>query len=407
MVRNIVRQIARNHGVAFYEADSLEAARAILEREHIDLLITGLELQDAHGEDLVKFANGLERDNLYVVVVTSDDTMEVRERMFSLGVVDYLLKKDFASGMLEEYLERFLRPDNVIAALQDTPVAVLDDSKVVRRVIQRTLQAFGVEKIDAFGSAEELLASGKSFGLYLIDVVLPDMTGPEVIRKIRETDKTAAIIAVSSIGNVRTVASVLQAGADDYITKPFDSYLFMARARAAFRPRILSLELEEKNKLLADAARHDGLTHAMNHGETKRVLGSLVEAKTDVAIALIDIDRFRSINDEYGHDVADKHLKQLVETARSHFEPPAAIGRLGEDTFLIVAPGTKPENLVSKTNAFREAVKSKEIAGSSITVSIGVTSKKGGELRSGSAMLEEADNAMYQAKHDGGNRVSW
>ena len=406
VVRNIVRQIARDRGVAYFEADTVEQGMSILEQEPVDLIISGLELGDGRGVDLIEQANAEGFRDLPVLIVTGEDSLEVRERMFSLGVVDYILKQDVRSGVLEQHLDRFLRPDDVITALQQARIAILDDSEVVQRVIRRTLAAFGIEKIDSYLKPHELLASENPYELYLIDVVLPQLSGPEVIGRIRDRNPAAVIVAVSSIDNTRTVASVLQAGADDYITKPFDSFLFAARLRAAYRPRLLGIELERKNRRLKEMARHDSLTSALNHGESYRILDRLLESGTDVSVAVIDVDDFKTVNDTHGHGLGDGLLTALVSHAREVFGAHTSIGRIGGDEFIVIAPGTSGAELARQADSFVQAFASDTSIGVSARVSVGIAERTGND-GDAAALVEAADKAMYVAKQDGGNRSSY
>ena len=105
----------------------------------------------------------------------------------------------------------------------------------------------------------------KVFDIYLIDLILPQMTGKEVMQRIRKDNPSAIIILISSINNYKTISEILDLGADDYLIKPFDRSIFIAKIKSHLRTYLLRIDLEEKNKLLEKMAYTDGLTKLCNH----------------------------------------------------------------------------------------------------------------------------------------------
>jgi two-component system cell cycle response regulator len=244
--RKVIKDIAAQSGLVHFESDSAETAFEILEKEEIDLIITGLELSDTSGEQFIERLRRTQFNGIPVMVISSNDSMEIYEKMFSLGVVDFIHKKDISYDRFNRYIQSIVKEDTLITKIRQMDIAVLDDSQVSLNVIKNIFSLNRITKVDYFKDPKDLLRSPKEYSIYILDLILPEVSGDEVIMKVREKSTNNVIISISSIKNYKTISNILLIGADDYIIKPFDSNIFMARLKGTVRTLTL---LEEIKKL--------------------------------------------------------------------------------------------------------------------------------------------------------------
>lgn len=248
--RKVIKDIAAQSGLIHFEAESAEEALEVLKDEVIDLIITGMELADISGEEFIEKLRRTRYNGIPVMVISSSDSMEDYEKMFSLGVVDFIHKKDISYDRFNRYIQSILKEDRLVSKIREMEIAVLDDSQVSLNVIRNIFNLNRIGKVDYFKDPKELLGSTKSYDVYILDLILPDVSGDEVIMKIREKSSDNVIISISSVKNYKTISNILLIGADDYIIKPFDSNVFMARLKGSVRTLMLLEEIRELKKKL-------------------------------------------------------------------------------------------------------------------------------------------------------------
>ncbi len=173
---------------------------------------------------------------------------------------------------------------------------------------------------------------------------MPDITGEEVITQIRGRDEYAVIIAVSSLDSISVMTDILASGADDYITKPLSEKLFMARIKANVRTYSLMEELKDKNMRLEHLVKEDGLTGLYNHKSIMETLDKEIERaqryNTPLSIIMFDIDKFKAVNDTYGHHIGDEVLEKLGSYLKNMSRDFDIAGRYGGEEFIIILPET-------------------------------------------------------------------
>jgi len=244
-VRKIIKNIVIEKGLMFKEAGSATEAIEILKNEEIDLIITGLELADSSGEQFIRDLKKSTHAQVPVIAVTSNNSLESREELFDLGVVDYILKSELSQNRLDKYFDIFINEDGFTRDLQAMNIAVLDDSKVALTAIRSIFELNNIRNVQYFQSPQELLASRDAFSIYLVDLIMPEISGEEVVMELRKREGDKIIIAISGIRSYKAMSQILLFGADDYIMKPFDVNLFLARMKNSVRMLSLMKELRE------------------------------------------------------------------------------------------------------------------------------------------------------------------
>ncbi len=247
--------------------------------------------------------------------------------------------------------------------------------------------------------------------LILLDIVMPGMDGYEVCRRLKENSETykIPIIFITSKNTEDDEVKGLSIGAVDYITKPFRLPIVRARIRT-------HLELKRKNDILENISSRDGLTGLFNRRKFDTVIDvewkRAVRSQKPLSVILLDLDYFKLYNDNYGHLSGDECLKSVAQILESSLQRSSDfVARYGGEEFIIVLPETPPENALLTAQKVRKAVESLKITHNYstiapyITVSVGVASVVPERYSDYSILLELADNALYEAKESGRNRV--
>jgi two-component system, cell cycle response regulator len=294
-------------------------------------------------------------------------------------------------------------------------ILIAEDDFTSRTVLSGVLKKGGHEVLVTVNGAEawEALQKPDAPVLAILDWMMPEMDGPDVVRRVRalKTDRPPYIIMLTSKGDKVDIIAGLDAGANDYLAKPFDSGELRARIEVGRRLVEMQDALIESREILAHQATHDPLTGLPNR---RAILDRLREelARTRrhenlLAIGMFDIDHFKQVNDTYGHQTGDDVLRGLAKILSETNRVYDAAGRLGGEEFLVITPMKAGKNWISVYNRLCAKIAESKITTKSgllsITVSIGVVCA--GADSTVDEILEATDKAMYQAKNKGRNRV--
>jgi two-component system, cell cycle response regulator len=280
--------------------------------------------------------------------------------------------------------------------------------------LKDTLHGWGYPVQVASDGSEggRVLTGQTSPGIALIDAALPSIGGIELVAEVRRrTRKSPAwTMLMSAQVDKDTVASASEAGVDDLLLKPVDTMDLRMRLRVAERVQTLRSDLEEQTKAVRFHASHDNLTGLWNREsmlnqlfpETDRVQ----RMRTPLTLLLLDLDRFSSVNIEYGYETGDKILRELANRFRRFLRSYDLIGRCGEDEFLIALPGCTSEQTLSMAVRLNQTVLQKPFSAGrdalTLTASMGIAQSKG---RSPLVVLREVERALQDAKASGRNAI--
>lgn len=401
LFRKIIKNIVISKGFEVFATANSTEAMEILDKNEINLIITGNVLEDTTGLEFVEKISKSRFSSIPVILLTSTDSLEMREKLFSLGIIDYILKKDITQSRLSTYFDALVAEDSLLQQIRNTNIAVLDDSKFGLEVIKKIFELHAITKVGFFLEPEELLNKSSEYSIFFVDLVMPGISGEEVIVQLRKAKPNCVIIVVSSIQNYRTISNALMYGANDYISKPFDNGMFMARLKANARSYFLYKQLEKK-------AVTDGLTGLYNHRYICDYVARMIDKKRNegktFCVLLMDIDHFKLVNDTYGHQAGDSVLISIARLFIDTFSSEVVCGRYGGEEFLIVLDGMSLANGIIAAETVRKNVEKTSYTEMNLKISI-----SGGILEhsSESAMeiIRKADDLLYKAKKNGRNRI--
>lgn len=287
-------------------------------------------------------------------------------------------------------------------------VLLADDDGVARLRLERLLRKWGYDVVIATDGIESwrLLDAEDAPRLAILDWRMPGMSGLELCRRLRESSRERYVYVLLLTGNDRKedVISGLSAGADDYLTKPCSPEELQARLRTGRR----LVELEEA---LHRQAMMDSLTQVWNRrgilATLDRELSRATRDDTRLALMLADLDFFKRINDEHGHQAGDAVLQEVSLRLVDALRKSDAVGRYGGEELLVVAPGVRGASALELAERLRAAVAERPVLFGGVpipvTASFGVVLS--GRGTSGDTLVRLADQALYKAKAGGRNRV--
>jgi diguanylate cyclase (GGDEF)-like protein len=304
-----------------------------------------------------------------------------------------------------------------------TRVLIVDDHEDNIELLRARLEAWGFATESAGDGQEALNRIEQSPpDLILLDVMMPNIDGIEVARRVKGNRSLPfiPIIMQTALDATEDKVEGLEAGADDYITKPIDFAELKARLNSMLRIKRLQDALEERERQLLEAnerLRHMSQTDALTGLDNRRHLEERIDEMFEharrltepFACVMCDLDRFKSVNDTHGHQAGDAVLKQFARILRHEAREIDRVGRYGGEEFMLLLPGTVLDAAVT----FAERVR-KEVEGHTFTfdgtqvcrtASFGVSAWPHPRVGNCDELVRAADDALYVAKETGRNRV--
>src|SRR5262249_4679431 len=242
-------------------------------------------------------------------------------------------------------------------------ILIAEADSTSRRVLEATLKRTGYDVVAACDgqAAWDVLQSQEAPRLAILDWTIPGMNGPEVCRAVRQRgdQHSGYLLLLPARDRKQDLAEGLEAGADDYLVKPFDAFELKARLEVGRRVLDLQRQLFTAYEEMRHRATHDALTGVYNRAaileELQKEWMRFQRDGGTLGVVTCDLDHFKRINDTYGHSAGDAVLREAARRMRSVLRAYDAIGRYGGEEFLIVIPGCRPEALHSLAEPFREA----------------------------------------------------
>jgi diguanylate cyclase (GGDEF)-like protein len=301
---------------------------------------------------------------------------------------------------------------------QQFAVLAVDDSAIYRKLVKQSLSEERYSVLYATNGHEALdLFAEHQPAVVITDWDMPDIGGLELCRRIRRDFKGfhSHIILLTGNTDKAQVIEGLGAGADDYLTKPFHPGELLARVEVGRRIVELHREVQAKNGLLEAMALTDSLTGLPNRRAVdvwaSRQLSAAARHDFPFWAVMTDLDRFKKVNDTYGHDAGDTVLKTFADILKTHTRQSDICARLGGEEFLLMTTHADKEGMKTAVGRIREQFENNKFTfGTStlaVTASFGIAGFRGAEPPHWSALVACADSALYAAKRMGRNRIAF
>lgn len=378
-----------------------ETADALLKHKgKFDVALLDLSLPDSLNGEVVDFVT---KFNIPVVILTGSSLAKDEKRFRNKNIVDYVIKDGLYSFKYAiSVLKRIIYNSKI-------KVLIVDDSKTFLEATKELVQRYRLIPFTAKNGQEalEIIEKNKDIKIVLTDYHMPKIDGLELTRTIRKnfSKDEMSIIVTSSNEDKGTPSKFLKYGANDFIHKNFTEEEFFVRLNANLE--ILELFEDVKNK-----ANKDFLTGLYNRrylfDKGEKLYKEYKKDKKKFAIAIIDIDKFKSINDTYGHDIGDIALKEVSKVINKNIKSNFLAARLGGEEFCILIydrSEDKVKQLLEEIkDDFEENIIQTEKGEIKFTVSMGCSFDFSQSI---DHMIQSADKGLYCAKEEGRNRVRY
>ena len=433
--RQLIGDDLRTHSYSVLEAANAQEALELIPQEKPDLVTLDIDLPDMDGFTLCRTLSEPEYAQHYtskpsghlpVIIITDNDTLEVRNRGFEIGAADFLTKP-FYEGEVLKAVNKIIRPNKRLIGLT---ALVVDDSNMARRICSQLLRREGLtvfecsDGVEAFSFMQEM---HEKIDMVVTDLKMPNMEGDELCQKLRQelhlTD--LPIIFLTAVSDHKLLIQMFAMGATDYIVKPFVKEELIARLKVHLERAQLTRNLKRiigslkrANDEIRTLSITDTLTGCYNRNymetQLKREIRTAFRYRRNLSILMCDIDHFKSVNDRYGHTAGDEVLKaftqRILEGIRLDID---WVVRFGGEEFLVVLPETNLEDATTIAERLRKRVAESPIdlpgASLSITASFGgtgFTHQQTDPPVTITNLLNTADKLLYESKNNGRNRVS-
>lgn len=303
-------------------------------------------------------------------------------------------------------------------------ILVVEDNTSLNEILCKIMESEGYTPVPVMNGKDalEVVKKNGPFDLVLLDVMLPDSNSPagtgidglEVCHRIK-TDpehKDTLIFLVTVKDQPEDIMKGIDSGADDYITKPFNTTLLLAKIKAMLRIKHLQDELREKNKLLEEMAVTDGLTGVPNYRYLIEKLEEEIRRSrrynTPITMILLDLDNFKEVNDTFGHRHGDFVLRKVAEALQKGLRETDLMARYGGDEFALLLTQTDDTGGHRVAKQILDCLTEPIVASEKehlIQASIGLVSFPPGAVKSSDEVIIAADQALYKAKELGGNQI--
>jgi len=347
-----------------------------------------------------------------IVLLTSGDEFEIQPYM-ALGVTE-IVDKTEAKSLGEHIVKTYVK--TVAGNNPDSgKILYIEDSPSIALVISNQL-TMANHQITHFLCGEAALENYEpgSYDLVITDVVLGgQMNGVDIVRHIREREDNeaipVAILAMSGFSDTSRTLSLLEAGANDYVTKPIIAEELQARVNNLILNQHLLKRLQVQQVRLEQLAMTDQLTglynrHYLEHVAQKKIAVAR-RHKVEMCLIVIDVDHFKQVNDQHGHSVGDLGLTQISALLAENVRNEDIAARYGGEEFVIVLDHCPLAAALAKAEQLRKWIAELQPENLTVTASFGVTHYKQEDEQEFSSLFTRADQAVYQAKNSGRNCV--
>jgi two-component system cell cycle response regulator len=412
IVRQVFGTILQKQGFHVDAFEKGEEALSIFNEKQYDMVCIALLLPDMSGMDVCRTIRSLNQTkrNTPVVLITSEDDKNTLLQVLKAGATEIFKKNDVLG--FDSYLTQFVW-NTVESKSLYGKVLYVEDSRAITEMIKSLLTLNGMD-VDHFTTAEEAYEAflANDYDLVISDIILEgEMTGSQLVQKIRSdrSNNPIPILAISGVEDSSRRVSLLKAGVNDYVAKPIMNDELIARVQNLLRSKKLFDRVQEQQEALRELAMKDQLTglynrHFLMEMGPKRIREAQ-RHKHSLSMVVVDLDKFKTINDTHGHSTGDIVLKEVGGLLQRLSRKEDLASRFGGEEFVLVLAHCDLGDAMDKAEKIRKEIMELKPAGLDITASFGVSTLMDTD-EDMPQLFERADQAVYQSKHDGRNRVT-
>jgi two-component system cell cycle response regulator len=389
---------------------SLDEAPALLRTEQFDLACFAASGGVAVAVSFARMVRA-QHPTLPLLMLSASPQEELAHEVQRAGVTQVFGRNDILG--FSRYLD--VASQRIHEARLAGKVMLVEDSVSIARMLEQLLIDHGME-VEIFRSAEEALVAfaAGTFDVVVTDIVLAgSSSGVALVRELRgkmgEPGLRVPILAMSSLDDTARRLEVIRSGASDWMLKPVLAEELIARVTNMLRSKRLLERVEAQQAELRGMALTDQLTQLHNrHFLIDAAYLAMCEArrhKHPLSLLVVDVDRFKAINDAHGHQMGDAVLMQVATILRQTTRGEDIVARFGGEEFVVVLPHCSLEDAMAKAESLRSTVELARPSGLLVTVSIGITGMESSADDTFDGLFQRADAALYRAKGEGRNRV--
>ena len=383
----------------------------LLESGSYDFILAGQNIFDDSSSTFIEYCQ-THANHCPILLLTSEPNETLLKNARNAGIRDIFPKSNI--GQLRESLHYYISGTKSIE-IEGGRVIYVEDSPSVAYAISQDLKKMNLE-IDHYRSAEEAYNAllKHEYDLVITDVMLKGaMSGLSLVRMIRALKNHLSelpILAMTGHDDPRRRTELFHAGINDYVTKPPNEEEFAARVNNLISNKRLHDTVREQKQALLQLAMRDQLTNCHNRHSlvenAPKYIHDAMRYGHPLSIMLLDLDHFKRVNDEHGHDAGDRVLADVGRLLTQSCRMGEFVARMGGEEFLVILPHCLGDDAVSKGRRIRSLIENSRPGGLRVTASIGIAclaDEHGGDF---DKLYKSADEAVYHSKNNGRNRVT-
>jgi diguanylate cyclase (GGDEF)-like protein len=291
-------------------------------------------------------------------------------------------------------------------------ILVVDDNQDNIKMVSDMIKIIGHEPIPAMNGYEALdILAQDRIPFAIVDWMMPEMDGIELIHRIRAqfSERYIYIIMLTARNRGDDIATGLESGADDYVSKPFPVREMRARINSGIRLIAMQEKLMNSLEQMENLATRDHLTKLYNRRRFSELATDALKTHNTASLFMLDLDHFKRVNDEYGHPTGDKVLRHVASICTEEVSKEGILGRYGGEEFIGLLPNFTKDQALVLTEGLRHAIEANPVQLSvdrlAVSASLGVATMNTRGQQSLTDLVRRADAALYRAKRAGRNRV--
>lgn len=406
--QQLLEAVFKDMGLAARFVETGEDCLQALEQDDYQLICLDLHLPGIDGMEVCRLMREQEKYRyLPIVLMTEEENEALLKQAFGIGITDVLRKSNIEE--LHTSISQYVEGLNTSVSGR---VLYIEDSPTTAQLTLHTLEAMGLET-DHFVSADEAFdaLAQQDYDIIITDIVVEGvMSGIGLVRAVRalhDDRNKIPMLAISGLDDAARRVEILRHGANDFITKPIVEEEFHARVSNLINLKKLFDQVQQQQQQLRELATTDELTKLYNrhylNDAGEQAISNAKRHKHPLGLLMIDLDHFKSINDDHGHDKGDEVLSAVGGLLKSMSRQGDIAARFGGEELVLLLSHCAREDVLKKAEQFRSDLEALQPGELRVTASVGVAMLN--EDMDFKALFKQADEAVYEAKAGGRNCV--